>query len=71
MPPWATGIVNDSASIPGNPIPLVLVSSFIFLHAECALCKFLQARRNNYPVTVHKHSNRVIMFWTGYYARVQ
>jgi hypothetical protein len=50
MPPWATDIVNDSASIPGNPIPLVLVSSFIFLH---------------------KHSNRVIMFWTGYYARVQ
>jgi hypothetical protein len=56
-PPWATSTVNDGASILGNSLPFVLVSHFIFLHAERALCTFLHARRNNYPVTVHEHSN--------------
>jgi len=62
MQPWATSTVNDNASIPGNSLPLVFVSHFLSLHAERALCTFLQARKYNYLVTVHEHSKQVIIF---------
>jgi len=62
MPPWATSTMNDNTSIPGNSLPLVFVSHCIFLHAKRVLCTFLQYKKNNYPVTVHEHSNQVIVF---------
>jgi len=58
-PLGATRTVNESAFILGSSLILVFV--FLFIVFACRM--FLQAKWTyNYPITVHEHSNRVIVF---------